>query len=60
MADLSKPVIVADATKGTKVDAAVISKPFRDEIKAKVAAMKKAGIGRLGLTEGRRFMIIFH
>ena len=41
----SKPLIVADSTKGIKVNAGVIAKPFRDEIKAKVEAMKKAGKG---------------
>jgi hypothetical protein len=39
------PLIVADATKGIKVNAAVVAKPFRDEIKAKVEAMKQQGVG---------------
>jgi len=29
---------------GTKIDAAVIAKPFRDEVKAKVAQLKESGI----------------
>jgi hypothetical protein len=41
----SKPLIVADATKGIKVNATVVAKHFRDEIKAKVAAMKEQGLG---------------
>ena len=41
----TKMAIVADPTKGVKVDAAVVAKPFREEIKAKVAAMKNDGIG---------------
>ena len=41
----SKPLIVADATKGIKVNAGIIAKPFREEIKAKTEAMKKAGKG---------------
>jgi hypothetical protein len=45
MSEGTKPVIVADATKGIKVNAAVVAKPFRDEIKAKTAAMKAAGLG---------------
>ena len=39
------PVIVADGTKGIKVDASLVAKPFRDEIKAKVASMKEQGLG---------------
>jgi hypothetical protein len=45
MSEEAKPVIMADATKGIKVNAGVVAKPFRDEIKAKVAAMKSDGIG---------------
>ena len=41
----SKPVIIADPQKGIKVDAGDIAKNFRDEIKLKVEAMKKAGVG---------------
>lgn len=41
-----KPVIFQDPTKGVKVNAAVVAKPFRDEIKAKVEGMKKMGLGR--------------
>lgn len=40
----SKPVIKADPTKGVKVDVGDVSKPFRNEIKQKVAALKKEGI----------------
>ena len=43
----SKPVIKADPTKGVKVDVGDVSKPFRNEIKQKVAALKKEGIGEL-------------
>ena len=41
----SKPVIVADPTKGVKVNAGVVAKPFRDELKAKVSEMKAMGLG---------------
>jgi hypothetical protein len=41
----STPLIVADPTKGTKVDAGIVAKSFRDEIKAKVAELKTQGIG---------------
>lgn len=41
----SKPLIVADPTKGFKVNAGVVAKPFRDEIKAKVEKMKNLGVG---------------
>lgn len=44
--DISKLVIVADPSKGVKVNAAVVAKPFREEIKAKVEAMKQAGYGK--------------
>jgi len=40
----TKPLVVADPTKGVKVNAGVIAKSFRDEIKATVATMKKDGI----------------
>mmetsp|Transcript_19712 Transcript_19712/g.47601 ORF Transcript_19712/g.47601 Transcript_19712/m.47601 type:complete len:385 (-) Transcript_19712:152-1306(-) len=40
----NKPtLVVADPTKGVKVNAGVVAKPFREEIKAKVEAMKHAG-----------------
>ena len=39
------PLIVADSTKGIKVNAGVIAKPFRDEIKEKVERMKQQGLG---------------
>ena len=43
----NKPtLIVSDPTKGVKVNAGVVAKPFRDEIKAKVEAMKQAGFGK--------------
>ena len=45
MPEVSKPLFVADPSKGIKVDAAVIATPFRDEIKAKVAEMKEQGMG---------------
>ena len=45
----TKPLVVADPTKGVKVNAGVVAKSFRDEIKAKVATMKQDGIGKLGL-----------
>lgn len=47
----NKPLIVADATKGIKVNAGIIAQPFREEIKAKVAEMKKQGLGTLIYTE---------
>eukprot|EP00934_Nitzschia_sp_Nitz4_P006782 Nitzschia sp. Nitz4//scaffold149_size55946//2268//3660//NITZ4_006585-RA/size55946-augustus-gene-0.70-mRNA-1//-1//CDS//3329536782//6772//frame0 len=40
----SKPLIVADPTKGIKVDAAVVAASFRNEIKAKVEQMKNQGL----------------
>ena len=45
--DVPKPLIVADPQKGIKMDVGVVAQPFRDEIRAKVAAMKKAGLGEL-------------
>jgi hypothetical protein len=45
MTESSKPLIVADPTKGVKVNAGVVAKPFRDELKAKVEEMKKMGLG---------------
>lgn len=38
-------VVVADPTKGIKVNASIIAKPFREEIKMKVDAMKRDGRG---------------
>eukprot|EP01079_Euglenida_sp_SAG-EU17-18_P007069 gene7069-6705_t len=38
------PLIRADPSYGVKVDAGVVAKPFRDEIGAKVAALKERGI----------------
>ncbi|GKY94883.1 hypothetical protein MPSEU_000453200 [Mayamaea pseudoterrestris] len=40
----SSPLIVADPAKGIKVDAGVVAKSFRDEIKAKVAELHRQGI----------------
>lgn len=40
-------IVVADPTKGIKVNAGNIAKPFRDEIKAKVLALKEQGKGML-------------
>ena len=40
------PLVVADPTKGIKVNAGIIAKPFRDEIKAKVLALKEQGKGK--------------
>jgi hypothetical protein len=31
---------------GTKIDASRIAKPFRDDVKAQIAELEKAGIGR--------------
>ena len=38
-------LITADSTKGTKVNAGVVAKPFRDEIKRKVERLRSNGIG---------------
>ena len=38
-------VVVADPTKGIKVDAGIIAQPFRDEIKERVRQLNKHGIG---------------
>jgi hypothetical protein len=45
MSDTDKPVIVTDPTKGVRLNASDVAKPFRDEIKAKVESMKAAGLG---------------
>jgi hypothetical protein len=42
---MSKPVIVADPSKGVKVDAGVVAAPFRKEIRDKVEALKAHGVG---------------
>jgi len=42
--EMSKPLIEADLTKGVKVNAGVVAKSFRDEIKEKVEAMKQEGL----------------
>ena len=39
------PVIEKSSTQGVKVDAAIVAKPFRDEIKTRVKELKKMGIG---------------
>jgi len=31
---------------GTKIDAGDIAKPFREEVRAKVAKLKEAGLGK--------------
>lgn len=38
-------IVVADPTKGIKVDAGIIAQPFRDEIKERVSQLHKHGIG---------------
>jgi methylenetetrahydrofolate dehydrogenase (NAD+) len=38
------PVIEKSPTKGVKVDASIVARPFRDEIKAKVQELKTMGI----------------
>lgn len=38
---------MADSTKGTKMDASIVARPFRNTIKEKIEAMKKDGIGTL-------------
>ena len=39
-------LIVADPSKGIKVDSGIVAKSFRDEIKQKVEDLKKEGIGK--------------
>ena len=41
----SAALIVADPTKGIKIDAGIVAKSFRDEIKQKVAKLNAEGIG---------------
>jgi hypothetical protein len=48
--NVTKPVVVADPTKGVKLDASLVAQPFRDEIKAKVEAMKQSGLGAFSNT----------
>lgn len=55
----SKPLIEADQAKGIKVNAGVIAKSFRDEIKEKVGAMKQEGIGKL-LCLGYEIFVVIH
>jgi hypothetical protein len=43
----STPLIVASPDKGIKIDAAVIAKSFRQEVKDQVQELKKDGIGTL-------------
>ena len=50
--DSTSALIIADPSKGTKVNAAIVAKPFRDEIKEKVKALKAHGIGKI--------LIVFH
>lgn len=40
----TKPLIVFSPTEGVKVDAAVVAKPFREEIQKKVQAWKDQGV----------------
>lgn len=42
--DTNTKLVKADPTKGVRVDAAIIAKRFRDEIKEKVANLKASGI----------------
>lgn len=44
VAPTKKALIVADSTKGVKVNSGVVATQFRDEIKAKVAQMKSEGL----------------
>lgn len=41
----NKKLVTADPSKGVRVDAAIVAKGFRDEIKAQVAELKAQGIG---------------
>lgn len=38
---MDAPVIRSDPNKGTKVDAAIIARPFRDQIQLRVAELKE-------------------
>ena len=53
------PLIVADPTKGIKVNAGNIAKPFRDEIKAKVLALKEQGKGKWFIIYTRKKRLVF-
>ncbi len=55
MSEISKPLVEFDAAKGVKVNAGVIAKSFRDEIKAKVEAMKQDGLGKLERRKTKAF-----
>jgi hypothetical protein len=44
-ATMNEDVIVPSETGGIKVDAAVVAKPYREEIKLKVQHLKELGIG---------------
>mmetsp|Transcript_27923 Transcript_27923/g.76854 ORF Transcript_27923/g.76854 Transcript_27923/m.76854 type:complete len:372 (+) Transcript_27923:126-1241(+) len=44
MSENQTAIIVADTAKGIKVDAGVVAKPFREEIKEKVKLLKSQGI----------------
>lgn len=46
---MSAPLITASPTKGIKVDAAVVAKKFRQEIKDKVVELKNEGTGKFKL-----------
>lgn len=41
----NEKLIVADPNAGVRVDAAIVAKRFRDEIKLKVAELKANGVG---------------
>jgi hypothetical protein len=56
-ADVPKPLIVADPQKGIKMDVGVVAQPFRDEIRAKVAAMKNLGLGEFKIRSRRRLVL---
>lgn len=43
----NEKLVVADPSKGVRVDAAMIAKRFRTEIKQKVAELKARGVGTL-------------
>ena len=43
--NISTQLIEVDPSKGVKVDVSVVAKPFREEIKQKVQALKSQGIG---------------
>ena len=45
MSQREQRLIIRDPAKGIKVDAGIVAKSFREEIKEKVALLKKSGIG---------------